>query len=164
MVALETAAMSTATEAAASQPLTPHGLEVLETDFLAHATKHGISFGLTSHPFAPEHACPTHFGRVVRGADVSRLTPAQQQILVDALYRYGLIHIPGQGHLTPADEVAFATLFDYELENLRQGHPATAILRIPQHPCINVQGNTTISEHYGIEGTRQLEFTALQSW
>ncbi len=153
-----------ATVAAASQPLTPHGLTLSETEFLAHASKHGITFDHTTHPFAPEHECPRHFGRTVRGADVAHLTAGQQQVLVDALYRYGLIHIPGQAHLTPVDEVAFATLFDYELENLLQGHPATAILRIPEHPCINVQGNATISDHHGIDGTRQLKFTASQSW
>jgi alpha-ketoglutarate-dependent taurine dioxygenase len=160
MAAVDTAA----TLAAASRPVTPRGLEVSEPAFIEHAAAHGITFGPVSHPFAPEHACPTHFGRVVSGADVAQLNPAQQQILVDALYRYGLLHVPGQDHLSPEDEVAFATLFDYEVENLLAGHPATAILRIPQHPCINVQGNATISDHHGIEGTRELKFTASQSW
>lgn len=98
---------------AASKPLTPSRTRhVSEAEFVAHAAAHGLSFSPAVHPHAPsDFRCPTHFAKRVHGADVARLTGPQKQVLVDALYRFGLIHLADQAHLTPADEVAFATLW-----------------------------------------------------
>lgn len=137
-----------------SEPLLPSEFALVtqttEEQFATHAASAGLSF--THLPPVPRSGHRvTWFGRQVEGATVAVLTSAQQQVLVDGLYRYGLLHLPGQHGLRPHDEIRLATLFDYDPPNVDKGHPVRTISRIDEFPCIVVQGLGEITQHWGVE-------------
>ena len=146
--------MAGASAARLNEPLAPTDfasvLQTTEEQFDAQAAQAGLTF--TPLPPVPRSGHRvTWFGRQVRGAAVASLTPAQQQLIVDGLYRYGLIHLPEQHGLRPHDEIRLATLFDYDPPNVDKGHPVRTISRIDEFPCIVVQGLGEIRQHWGIE-------------
>jgi len=100
------------------------------------------------------------FGATVRGSDLhsSSTTATQAQLLVDALYVFGLLHFPSDEPLSPANQVAFATLFDHEPANLHEGHPVQTITRLDHHPCVVVQGHDRITNHHGISDKQLTPF------
>ena len=119
-----------------------------EEQFDGAAAEVGLSF--EPLPVLPNGVEVTWFGRRLAGANVAELTAAQQQIIVDATYRFGLVHVPRQT-LTPHDEIRLATLFDHDPANVDEGHPVKTISRLEQFPCIVVQGLGVIEDHHGIE-------------
>jgi hypothetical protein len=76
--------------------------ETVDETFDARAEAEGLAF--EPLPVQRNGNAVTWFGRTVRGANLSaNLSAAQSQLLVDGMYRYGLLHLPDQT-LTPEDE------------------------------------------------------------
>ena len=148
------AIMAAASDPRVSQTVAPSELasvdRTTEEQFTAAADAAGLVF--RPLPAVPRSGHQVDwFGRIVEGASVAALTAAQQQLIVDGLYRYGLIHIPQQHGLVPQDEIRLATLFDYDPPNVDKGHPVRTISRVDEFPCIVVQGLGEITEHWGID-------------
>eukprot|EP01043_Picozoa_sp_COSAG02_P015612 COSAG02_NODE_669_length_18681_cov_170.310499_6_plen_172_part_00 len=137
-----------------SAPLVPSEFALVsattEEQFASYAAEAGLTF--TPLPPVPRSGHTVNwFGRQLEGAAAAALTQPQEQVIVDGLYRYGLVHIPGQHGLRPHDEIRLATLFDYDPSNVDKGHPVRTISRIEEFPCIVVQGLGEIAKHWGIE-------------
>lgn len=129
--------------------------ETVDETFDARAEAEGLAF--EPLPVQRNGNAVTWFGRTVRGANLSaNLSAAQSQLLVDGMYRYGLLHLPDQT-LTPEDEIRIATLFDHDPESVVKGHPVKTVSRLPSPlNCVVLQGLGSVLDHHGIE-RRELE-------
>ena len=101
--------------------------------------------------FSPIKGGPYHFGREVSGVDLAAPELPAEELLA-ALYEHGLLLFRGQQHLTPDDEMRFASLFTHQADDANQSYTGGAGTqhRLPAHPSIALVGSYNVRDFHGL--------------
>lgn len=104
-----------------------------------------------SPAFSPIKGGPYHFGREVSGVDLAAPELPAEELLA-ALYEHGLLLFRGQQHLTPDDEMRFASLFTHQADDANQSYTGGAGTqhRLPAHPSIALVGSYNVRDFHGL--------------
>src|SRR5436305_14646440 len=117
---------------------------------------------ITVHPFQHCSDSEVDFGAELRNVDLSNVTPANFEIIRNALYNYQVVLIKDQFAVTPAQQFALNNLFDPAGTSYGHGKTLDAkrsilhpdLKTIPHQPQVQVIGNGFIPEYEGLKNTK----------
>lgn len=118
-----------------------------------------ITSTITVHPFEPSADSEIDFGAELRNVNLTNITPADFEVIQDALYKYQVVLIKDQGHVTPAQQYHLNNLFDPEATSYGHGKTLDAkrsvlhpdLKTIPHQPQVQVIGNGFVPSYEGLE-------------
>jgi xanthine dioxygenase len=114
---------------------------------------------ITVHPFQPTKDSEIDFGAELRNVDLSNITPADFDIISNAVYTYQVVLIKEQFALTPAQQYALNNMFDPVATSYGHGKTLDAkrsvlhpdLKTIPRQPQVQVIGNGFVPSYEGLE-------------
>src|SRR5579862_302921 len=119
-----------------------------------------ITSAISVHPFQQQSVgSKIDFGAELRNVDLSNITPADFHVIRDTLYRYQVVLIKDQSHVTPAQQYNLNNLFDPQATSYGHGKTLDAkrsilhpdLKTIPHQPQVQVIGNGFVPSYEGLE-------------
>jgi hypothetical protein len=89
------------------------------------------------------------FGARVHVADIAAVCDDELWQLQSAYRAYGLLHIPAQGHLTPAQELSF---YQQVVGEYIEGGEWSSTVSLPGCPEVALIGHASLRDHHGFTG------------
>jgi xanthine dioxygenase len=117
-----------------------------------------ISSAITVHPFEQSADSEIDFGAELHNVDLTNITPADFDVIRDALYNYQVVLIKNQGNVTPAQQFNLNNLFDPQATSYGHGKTLDAkrsilhpdLKTIPHQPQVQVIGNGFVPSYEGL--------------
>ncbi|PNS15292.1 hypothetical protein CAC42_5463 [Sphaceloma murrayae] len=114
-------------------------------------------------PLVSDPALHTALGAIVSNIDVEHLSDSDFDVIRDSLYRYQVVILKGQGHVSPKAQYEITQRFDPQA-TASYGHGKTldakrSILHpdlktIPHQPQVQVIGNGHVDKYEGLENIK----------
>lgn len=117
-----------------------------------------IQSRISVHPTDPPKGSNFDFGAELSGADLESISPADFEVIRNALYTYQVVIFKGQQNLSPKAQYELTRLFDPTVDSYGHGkafnkksvlHPD--LKTIPHQPQVQVIGNGPVAEYEGLE-------------